>query len=223
MNNERKYPNRADKLTTIFTILMGVVAFHVALIVLTIVYIKGHSDIVMPVFFITLIGTFIPLFILVLYLTSNKKNLIKGRKAYEKEINVIKSHKGVKVVDNIEGIDHLFITPYGVYALKGVELQGKIYAMETEAHWNEPVPHSKEKKQIPNPIKEHHTSIDNLKKKYHLDIDIISVVVLVSNNHGHIIAKELYDPNELNKLINASNPVIYSDKEIESIYVKLTK
>ena len=225
MNNVRKYPNRADKNLFLFLFLVAGASLTIAIVVATYLYMKDFGpNATIYAFFGTFFLLAIPFAILVSILTSPKVNGPRGRSRYQLELDgVMHRYKDFLLVKDKEGIENVLITPYGVIAISSRSYEGRIYGMENEESWRQSFAFKKQKIALPNPIKEQEVNIANLKKNYKLEIDIKSVVVLLTNNRGYINSKTLYAPSELLYLINKNDPVVLSKEKMEEIYNRLTK
>ena len=222
---ERKYPNRADKNVSLFLFLVGGVAITMTFVVTIVLAINDFdSRYILYVAFGTLLAIFVPFSLLVLCLTSPKKNAIRGKKIYDYEIDHIKRrYHDFNYYDDVEGIEHLVVSPYGVYAISSRSYEGRIYGMESDVNWRQSFAFQKQKVGLTNPCKEYLEVIENFKKKYRVEFDIKPVLVLLSNNRGYINSKTLYAPRELATLINTRDGETLSSKDIHSLIEKLDK
>ena len=222
MNNERQYPNRADKIITLWLVFVAVIALHVAVAVGVILNLNNVS---FEIGFAAIIGSFfvvmIPFGILVSKLSAPKRNTVRGKKTYDYMMEVFERNKENVIIKNIDGIDNLLITPYGVYAISSVSFEGRIYGMDSEDYWRQSFAFKKKKNRLDNPAKAYLDTVTKFKKKHNLSLDIEPALVLLSNNRGHLISKVMYAPGELKYLVNINGEKVLSEKDIETLGKKL--
>ena len=224
MNNNHKYPNRADKVTSWFLLLALGIAINIGIVV---GFIVASFNIKSEVSFFSGatsgVVIFILLAILVLYKTSPVRYAGRGKKKYEFELDHIQDkYKDFGYVKNIDEIDLLVASPYGIHAISSCSFEGRLYGMESDESWRQSFAFKKLKNALPNPVSEYVSKIDKFKKKYDIKLEVNPVLVLLSNNKGYINSKTLYAPSELENLFDNLEEVL-SSKEVDSLTKKFAK
>lgn len=221
----RKYHNSASRALTWLIIFFSLVAITVSLVL---AFVIGKVETFVLIFFISLfilegVALFVPFLIM-----SSSRQTRRGTKKYLDNIQKYSSLPQTHLIKNISldkdhKIDYLLISTSSVYAINGVSYQGVINGMDSDDNWTQALRSQNTRNAFPNPIKKQLESIELLKAKYKLDIDIVPVVVMLSSNRGYIISKYLYSPIQFVSLLENNKVAKFKPNEVESIYVKLDK
>ena len=224
MNTTRKYPNRADKVTWWFLLLAAGIAINVGLILLfTLNGLNVKFEIAFWPSFGAVFVIFISLMILILYRTSPVRYAGRGKKKYDYELDHLQAkYKDFGFIKNVDGVDLLVVSPYGMYAISSCCFEGRLYGMDSDEFWRQSYAFKKQKTKLDNPCKKYLEKLEQFKKKYDIKMDVNPVLVLLSNNKGYINSKVLYAPSELENLFDNQEEVL-SGKEIDSLTKKFTK
>ena len=224
MSNEHKYPNRADKTMYWFLLLAAGIAINIGIVLVFVL--KGFEldpRIIVGVSVGTIFLLFTLFAIFILYKTSPVRYTGRSKKKYDYELDHMKSrYKDFGFVRNIDGIELLVISPYGLYAISSCSFEGRLYGMDSDEVWRQSFAFKKQKVALPNPVSKYLEVVDAFKKKRSLDVEVKPVLVLLSNNKGYINSKTLYAPSELEYLFDNLSEVL-SSKEIDSLTKKLGK
>lgn len=224
MKVDRKYPNRADKVTSWFLLLALGIAINIGIVIGVVMAIY---DLKFEVFFWTafgvIVGVFLILAILILYKTSPVRYAGRGKKKYDYELDHLQAkYKDFGFIKNVDGIDLLVVSPYGLYAISSCCFEGRLYGMDSDEFWRQSYAFKKQKTKLDNPCKKYLEKLEQFKKKHDIKMGVNPVLVLLSNNKGYINSKVLYAPSELVNLFDNQEEVL-SGKEIDSLTKKFTK
>ena len=224
MSNVHKYPNRADKTMYWFLLLAAGIAINIGIVLVFVL--KGFEldpRIIVGVSVGTIFLLFILFAIFILYKTSPVRYTDRSKKKYDYELDHMESrYKDFGFVRNIDGIELLVISPYGLFAISSCSFEGRLYGMDSDEVWRQSFAFKKQKEALPNPVSKYLEVVDAFKKKHSLDVEVKPVLVLLSNNKGYINSKVLYAPSELEYLFDNLSEVL-SSKEIDSLTKKLGK
>lgn len=224
MSNVHKYPNRADKTMYWFLLLAAGIAINIGIVLVFVL--KGFEldpRIIVGVSVGTIFLLFTLFAIFILYKTSPVRYAGRSKKKYDYELDHMQNrYKNFGFVKNIDGIELLVISPYGLFAISSCSFEGRLYGMDSDEVWRQSFAFKKQKNALPNPVANYLATVDKFKKKHGIELEINPVLVLLSNNKGYINSKVLYAPSELEHLFDNQKEVL-SGNEIDSLQKKLSK
>ena len=222
---DRKYKNTASKALTWLIIFFSLVALTISLVL---TFVIGNDNTFVLIFFISLGVLEVPAILVPFIIMSSSRQTRRGKNKYELMMKKYSSLAHTHLIKNYEidkdhKIENILITPYNVYLITSITYEGVINGMDSDVNWTQALKSQATRNAIPNPVKENMNLIELLKSKKKLDIDIVPVIVLLSSNRGYIISKYLYSPIQFESLITPSMKERYTPKEVETIYMNLTK
>lgn len=219
----RRRKKRSDIFFRLFIVISLVVSFLISIIVSNITG-KFNVTIFLILFFSILVGLSILAIILSLPSVKGKIGERKVRKKLERLANKYDGKLINDVIvpgenDKTSQIDHILISPYGVYVIETKNYAGRIYGSENQKEWTQVLAFGNTKNKLYNPFKQNDTHIFRLKRILSMNIELVNVVVFVNNNTKYINSDSVWGLSDLKHLIDPNEDQrIISDKDVESIY-----
>ncbi|HVJ48727.1 nuclease-related domain-containing protein [Desulfitobacterium sp.] len=161
------------------------------------------------------------------------KNLRKGEIGeYKIEVGLGQLPRCYKLSSNLlfkteqgfEHIDHLVISPYGLFIIEVNNLSGIILGEETDLNWHQAI--TWRVKTFPNPLFKNQNSIEVLSKWVNLDekLPIYSFVTFSRRSDLKVISGSVfYDTDILTVIRKRTQQEVLSEAEVLAVYNKIGK
>ena len=175
-------------------------------------------------------ASFIILSIISLILSSNKMKGVLGEYRVSRRLNKLASRYEGKVFNDViipgdnnrtSQIDHILITPYGVYVIETKNVAGKIYGKEDDQYWTQSLAFGRTKNKLYNPVKQNFTHIYRLKELLETKVHLESIVVFINADISDVDSEAVYTLKELKRLISKKSEKKYTSKQVEAVYQEI--
>lgn len=151
---------------------------------------------------------------------------------YKIEVGLGQLPQSYKVLSNLliqsenslEQIDHLVISPYGLFIIEVNNLSGIVLGEETDPNWHQSI--SWRVKTFPNPLLENQAHLELLRKRVPLDetLHIHSFVTFSRRCDLKVISESVfYDTDLLAVILRRNQQEVLSKGEIQSLYDQIER
>ena len=113
-------------------------------------------------------------------------------------------------------IDHVYVSPKGVFVIETKNYAGRIYGNDDQKQWTQVLVFGSTKKRLYNPVQQNRVHIRRLQEALGEQLDMFNVVVFVHGNIEFIDSDYVYSLGGLRNLI-AEKDGIYSSERVTSI------
>ena len=144
------------------------------------------------------------------YMVSTKLSFLSGE--YHVFDNVYLENNGFSTQ-----IDHVIISPYGIFVIETKNYKGEIYGNEEQHEWTQVLAFGNVENKFYNPIKQNKSHIYKLQKFLPKNIDIISVVVFIDADIESVESNNVCNLNELEDILNMDFGKTITNKQINYI------
>lgn len=149
---------------------------------------------------------------------------------YKIEVELGQLPKSYRLMSNLlfkseqgfEHIDHLVVSPYGLFLIEVNNLSGIILGEENDPNWHQAI--TWRVKTFPNLLFENHAHLEALRKQVDLDvtIPIYSFATFSRRCELKVISGSVfYDTDILTVILKRSQPEVLSDEEVLKIYSQI--
>lgn len=137
------------------------------------------------------------------FLKRYKSPTQKGKRGEKKVIKFLSKEEGILINDYLiddeygksHQIDHILLSPKGIFVIETKNYSGRIYGSENSKEWTQSLKFGRVKNKIYNPIKQNKTHVFMIKKVLGSDYYVDSLVIFVQGNIEHIKAVGVTDVN----------------------------
>ena len=173
----------------------------------------------------------LPLFIHLLDRSTRPTPMIKGNLAEKRVafiINRLIPKKGGYLINDIllpisEGkvtqVDHIYVSPYGVFVIETKALAGSIYGKTSDDNWVTFL--SGQKYQIYNPVRQNALHVAALETNVKMPEEPISLVTILAANIKNVEAENVFNLPGLEKYLLGLEEEILLEDEVEDIYKQI--
>lgn len=109
-------------------------------------------------------------------------------------------------------IDHIYVSPKGVFVIETKNYGGRIYGTQNQKQWTQVLAFGHSKHKLYNPVMQNHTHIRRLKEALPEPVDMVSAIVFVRGNIDFIESECVYDIRGLKRLVRNSESSLSEDK-----------
>ena len=220
--SRRRSKKRSDQFFKLFAVIALAVSLTISLIVGSV---SGKFNVLvfLIVFFSVLIG--LSILGLVLSLPSVKGKI--GERRVKKKLQRLADKYEGKLINDViipgendktSQIDHILISPYGVFVIETKNYAGRIYGSEKQKEWTQVLAYGNTKNKLYNPFLQNDTHIYRLNRILNMNVDLINIVVFVSNNTKYIDSDNVWGLSDLKHLIEKEDPRVLSNDKVNKIY-----
>ncbi|HIF9327955.1 TPA: NERD domain-containing protein [Photobacterium damselae] len=173
-------------------------------------------------------GYLIPLFIFIALIKSAWfKGMVgefivnRSLKKLSREYTLIKNVT-LPTADGTTQVDHIVISPYGIFVIETKHMKGWIFGSEFQKTWTQKIYRHTSKFQ--NPLRQNYKHIKTIEHLLNCDSSCIhSIIVFIGSCEFKTpMPVNVIRRQEMILYIQSCNTIVFNDKEIDEIIVKLT-
>ena len=153
-----------------------------------------------------------------------------GERRVSKKINRLANRYGGYVINDVmipgendttSQIDHIYVSPYGIFVFETKNYSGRIYGNDSQSQWTQVLAYGNTKNHFYSPVKQNETHIYRLRKLLDTNVNFYSVIIFVNGNTYYIDSEYVISPSSIKYLISKDNVPTITNEEIDTIVNKI--